>query len=54
MRVFLALILLTIIACIVSTDTKATGAKRDIICATQDYNPSTASNDIRMCRLGLL
>lgn len=36
-----------------STVSKESIMKRDIICATQEYNPETAKHDIDMCRRGL-
>ncbi|HAS0712554.1 TPA: hypothetical protein JF854_001493 [Enterobacter hormaechei subsp. steigerwaltii] len=40
-------------ACINSTVSINQVKTRYVVCNTQDYNPATASEDIKLCRLGL-
>lgn len=44
---------LSLTACINSTVSINQVKTRYVVCNTQDYNPATASEDIKLCRLGL-
>ncbi|MDP8728350.1 hypothetical protein [Serratia marcescens] len=53
MKFIIVAIAAVILAACVYQPPKMTGATRVIYCANKDYNPATAHEDIKFCRLGL-